>query len=168
MSLTRLRCVAVSVGGIRQRMFFVHIKIYGMEIFDIVGAFGKVLDKIIPDKAQRDAYKLQLAQLAQQGDLDELKMSYDAIVAEAQSADKWTSRARPSFMYVFYILLLLCPVMGICYAVSPSTAANVITGFQSGLAAIPDIMWQTFGVGYVGYSAARSWEKYSEIKHGKK
>src|SRR5512137_2244250 len=29
-----------------------------------------------------------------------------AALSEAQSQDKWTSRARPSFMYVIYIIIL--------------------------------------------------------------
>jgi hypothetical protein len=29
-----------------------------------------------------------------------------AVLAEAESPDPWTSRARPSFLYVMYVLLL--------------------------------------------------------------
>ena len=35
-----------------------------------------------------------------------------AIVAEANSSDPWTSRARPSFLYLIYVLLLFAVPMG--------------------------------------------------------
>jgi len=123
-----------------------------------------VADKIGMDKAQAAQFQLDFQKEAQAMDMAELDAAKSIIVAEANSADKWTSRARPSFMYVFYVLLLLTPVMGITYAINPVTANNVIVGFQKALAAIPDIMWQTFGVGYVGYSASRTVEKHLEGK----
>jgi hypothetical protein len=49
--------------------------------------------------------------------------------------------------------------MGVVFAVSPETAANVTTGVSSWLESIPDSMWQLFGVGYLGYTAARSVDK---------
>ena len=66
----------------------------------------KILDKVIPDPAQKAAAQLQLLQLQQNGDLKEMETALSAIIAEAQSADPYTSRARPSFLYVVYILLL--------------------------------------------------------------
>ena len=42
-----------------------------------------------------------------------------AIVAEAQSTDPWTSRARPSFLYMMYALILWAIPMGLIAAADP-------------------------------------------------
>ena len=79
------------------------------------GIFGigtKIIDKVLPDQEQKAKAKLELLQMQQSGDLDELKIQLSAIIAEAQSADPWTSRARPSFLYVVYVLLLWSLPMG--------------------------------------------------------
>lgn len=81
------------------------------------------------------------------------------IVAEASSSDPWTSRARPSFMYVVYIMILASLPMGILTAIYPETSIAVTAGMKSWLAAIPDSMWTLFGVGYTGYAAARTFDK---------
>ena len=134
----------------------------------ILGIIGKAADKVIPDADKREQFKITLTQLSQQGELSELNRSYDAIIAEAQSSDKWTSRARPSFLYVMYIIILASIPMGIVTAINPVAAVNIANGFKAWLAAIPDAMWGAFGVGYVGYSASRSYDKHMELKHGKK
>ena len=65
---------------------------------------------MIPDPAQRDQAKLALLQLEGQQALQEMQVSLSAILAEANSADPWTSRARPTFLYVIYSIILLCVV----------------------------------------------------------
>jgi hypothetical protein len=81
------------------------------------------------------------------------------MLAEAQSKDPWTSRARPSFMYVMYILILCSIPMGVLSVFSPAAATTVAMGMKAWLAAIPDAMWGTFGTAYCGYTLSRSWEK---------
>jgi len=39
-----------------------------------------------------------------------MQVSLSAILAEANSADPWTSRARPTFLYVIYGIILLCVI----------------------------------------------------------
>ena len=129
-------------------------------LFDL----GKdLIGRLFPDKekqAQQIAQaELALAQLAQEGRLKELGLQMSAIVAEAQSSDPWTSRARPTFLYVIYLMILLAVPMGVLSAFQPDMAARIATGLQSWLAAIPDSLWALFGAGYLGYSGARTWEK---------
>lgn len=81
------------------------------------------------------------------------------MVAEAQSQDKWTSRARPAFLYVMYIMILTSIPMGIIYAVNPVVAANLTSGVKAWLLAIPESMWALMGAGYLGYVGARSYDK---------
>jgi ABC-type dipeptide/oligopeptide/nickel transport system permease component len=82
-----------------------------------------------------------------------------AIVAEARSADPWTSRARASFLYVMYTMILWSIPMGLIAAIEPKMATNVADGMNVSFAAIPESMWALFGTGYLDYTAARSWAK---------
>lgn len=121
---------------------------------------GKAIDKIFPDPAQRDAAKLELLKAQQDGQLKEIEIQMSAIIAEAQSEDPWTSRARPSFLYVMYALILASIPMGGLSAFQPEIALRVAAGMQAWLAAVPDELWTVFGIGYMGYTVARSaWDK---------
>jgi hypothetical protein len=120
---------------------------------------GKLIDKLIPDPAARDAAKLELLKQQQAGNLEEIKVGLSAIISDSQSADKWTSRARPTFLYVVYIMILASIPMGFVYAINPHTASDITVGFQAWLKAIPDPFLQLFGVVMTGYIAGRSWEK---------
>ena len=122
-----------------------------------VGA--KLIDKLIPDPEAKQKAQLSLLELQQRGELKEIEAAMSAIVAEAQSNDKWTSRARPSFLYVVYIMILASIPMGILFAVSPTTAANISAGMASWLGAIPEEVWWLFGAGYLGYTGARTIDK---------
>ena len=66
----------------------------------IIGPISQLLDRIIPDPRARDAAKLQLLKLQGDQEMQSLATQMQAIVAEAQSPDPWTSRARPSFLYI--------------------------------------------------------------------
>ncbi|PZT92478.1 MAG: hypothetical protein DI625_12580 [Sphingomonas sp.] len=74
-------------------------------IDSLIAPIAALLDKLIPDPRARDAAKLELLKLESTADLDRVKAQLSAIVAEAQSTDPWTSRARPGFLYVMYALL---------------------------------------------------------------
>jgi len=81
------------------------------------------------------------------------------VLAESQSQDKWTSRGRPLFLYVIYILILSSIPMGILHAFDPARAANITTGFKMWLEAIPQDFIILFGAGYLGYGAFRTYDK---------
>src|SRR3546814_11609337 len=72
----------------------------------LIGPVARLIDKIIPDPEARDRAKLELLKLEGSQEMEAIKTRMTAIVAEAGSADPWTSRARPSFLYVMYALLL--------------------------------------------------------------
>ena len=79
----------------------------------IVGPVSKLLDKIIPDPEARDRAKLELIKLQGDQEMAAIGAQMQAIVVEAQSADPWTSRARPSFLYVMYALIMWAIPMGL-------------------------------------------------------
>jgi len=125
----------------------------------ITGLIGSALDKLFPDKGEANKHKLALLELEQQGALTELTRRYDAIIAEAQSKDPWTSRARPSFLYVIYAMILFGIPMGIVSAVSVETATAIAAGTHAWLQAIPSELYALFGAGYLGYTYQRSQDK---------
>lgn len=131
---------------------------------DIAGNVLKIIDKIIPYKAEAEKAKLAFYQAQQQGELEEVKTALSAIIAEAQSADQWTSRARPSFLYVVYTLILASLPMAVVYVYSPETAQGLVDGFHKWLDAIPDKYIDLFGIGYLGYTGARSLDKWKKRK----
>jgi hypothetical protein len=129
----------------------------------VLGMVDGVLDKVIPDAAEREAAKHKMRELHQRGELESMKTQMSAILMEAQSKDPWTSRARPSFMYVIYILILAAIPMGVLHAINPGMATNIATGFKLWLDAIPSELLTLFGVGYVGYAGSRTIEKIKGV-----
>ncbi|MDG6078596.1 hypothetical protein E3U23_05230 [Erythrobacter litoralis] len=129
----------------------------------LIGPIASIIDKIIPDKEARAKAKLELIQLQSTQELKEIEARLSAIVAEAQSADPWTSRARPSFIYVMYVMLLFALPMGILSAFSPHAAQDIGAGITRYLRGLPDELYALFGTGYLGYTAARQWGKIKGI-----
>ncbi|HEX4848094.1 MAG TPA: holin family protein [Novosphingobium sp.] len=125
----------------------------------LIGPLAAIIDKVIPDKGARDKAKLELLQLQGSQDLAEINARLSAIVAEANSVDPWTSRARPSFLYVIYILLLWALPMGLLAAFSPGKAREIADGMNAYLSGLPEPLYALFGTGYLGYTAARQWGK---------
>jgi hypothetical protein len=120
---------------------------------------GKLIDKLFPDPEQKAKAQFELLRMQQSGELDLVRTQLSAIIAEAQSNDPWTSRARPSFLYVVYILLLWSIPMGILTIFKPKAAASFTEGFQAWMSAIPDPVLALFGTVMTGYVLGRSWEK---------
>ena len=130
----------------------------------ISGAIGTVADKFFVDAADKEKFKLKALELQQQGEFRAQEIQLSAIIAEAKSSDPWTSRARPSFLYTIYILILASIPIGILSVFKPDMAIRISTGMQSWLAAIPDTLWTVFGVGYLGYTGARSFVDKKSLK----
>lgn len=128
-------------------------------LLPLVEIGAKLIDKLIPDPAAREAAKLELLKQEQAGALEEVRTRLSAILAEAQSSDPWTSRARPSFLYVVYILLLASLPMGLVAAFSPEVATRIAAGMQAWLGAIPKDVVELFQWVMLGYVGARSVEK---------
>lgn len=133
-------------------------------IAGLIGPVAKLIDKLIPDPEARDRAKLELLKLEGSQEMETLRTQLSAIVAEAQSTDPWTSRARPSFLYVMYALLLWAIPMGLIAAARPEMAAGIATGMNAYLAGIPEPLYALFGTGYLGYTAARTWGKIRGVE----
>lgn len=129
----------------------------------LIGPVAALIDKIIPDKEARARAKLELLSLEGTQELQAIEARLAAIVAEAQSADPWTSRARPSFLYVMYAMILFAVPMGIIAAFTPQTASAIATGMTAYLHGLPEELYALFGTGYLGYTAARQWGKMKGV-----
>lgn len=130
----------------------------------LIAPVSKLLDKIIPDPEARDRAKLELLKVQGSHELAQLEAQMKAIVAEANSQDPWTSRARPSFLYVMYALLLWAIPMGLIAAVNPAMTGAIARGMTAYLAALPEELYTLFGTGYLGYTAARAWGKAKGVE----
>ena len=125
----------------------------------LVGPIASIIDKVVPDREARERAKIELIKLEGSREMDAIKAQLSAIIAEASSADPWTSRARPSFLYVMYAIFLFAIPMGALSAWSPDTARNIAAGMNAYLNGLPEALYALFGTGYLGYTAARAWGK---------
>lgn len=121
---------------------------------------GKLIDKLIPDPEAKAKAQQELLAMQQRGEMAELETRMGAIMAEANSADPWTSRARPSFLYVFYFILIslviIAPFVGVFFPIEMNQFYNNV---GAGFRAMPEELWWTFSVGFLGYAGARTYEK---------
>ena len=129
----------------------------------LIGPIASIIDKIIPDPRARERAKLELLKLEGSQEMENVSARLSAIVAEANSPDPWTSRARPSFLYVMYVLLLFALPMGVLSAFNPQAAMDIATGMNAYLGGLPEPLYALFGTGYLGYTAARQWGKIAGV-----
>ncbi len=87
-----------------------------------------------------------------------------AIVAEGNSAYPWTCRARPSFLYVMYAIILWALHAGVLAAFNPAAARYIAAGMNAYLNGLPEPLYALFGTGHLGYTAARQWGKAKGIE----
>ena len=130
----------------------------------LIGPIASIIDKVIPDKEARERAKLELLKLEGTQEMDLIRARLEAIVTEAGSRDPWTSRARPSFLYVMYTLILFALPMGVLSAFNAQIAVDIGNGITSYLRGLPDELYALFGTGYLGYTAARQWGKVKGVE----
>ncbi|MHA7818879.1 MAG: holin family protein [Erythrobacter sp.] len=129
----------------------------------LIGPITSLLDKLIPDKEARAKAQYELLKLEGSQEMQLIEARLKAVIAEANSSDPWTSRARPSFLYVMYILILTALPMGLLSAFSPATASDIASGMNAYLGGLPEPLYALFGTGYLGYTAARQWGKIKGV-----
>ena len=129
----------------------------GQVFKDIVGTFKMdptekaKLQAAIDDNAHEIAVKeaeFQNKLLDAQG--KEIEIASLNIRAEVNSGDKFTSRSRPSFIYMMLLIL------GCNYIIFPIINRQVIE--------FPEPLFWLFGSCMLGYTGARTWEKIGTPK----
>ena len=122
---------------------------------------GELIDNLFETEEEKASARAKLMKLEQQGALQEMQVHLSAILAEAKSKDPWTSRARPSFLYLMYAVIgfiVFCGApLGIFY---PSEMEQAAANMARLLNAVPESLWWLFGAGYLGYTGARSFDKW--------
>ena len=121
---------------------------------------GKIIDKVFPDPQAAAQAKALLMSAEAQAEIQRTQTELSAIIAEANSTDPWTSRARPTFLYIVYVFILTALPMGVLFAVKPEVAGGIAAGVNAWLNAFPDQLYWLFGAGYLGYTGARSFDKW--------
>lgn len=129
----------------------------------IAGPLFKLVDNLFTSDEERDKAKLQLLKMQQEGKLKEVEQQMSLLISDSQSKDPWTSRARPSFLYVFYILLLWAIPTGILSIFNPEAAQAMGDGFKGWLDGIPEEAWTAFWICFTGYTGARTYEKHKGV-----
>lgn len=136
----------------------------------VEGAIGlgrSLIDRMFPDRVRQAAERAEaeraLLEIQQSGDIQKMTAALSAIIAEANSSDPWTSRARPSFMYVIYVMILASIPMGVLHAFQPETAQAIAVGMKAWLDAIPEELYWLFGTAYLGYTGFRSYDKKNRV-----
>jgi len=127
---------------------------------DVVGTFklspedkAKFQAAIDENQTQVRLAQIELEKKAQDTLARETEAASNNIRADAASGDKYTSRARPSFIYVMLGILVAN------YVVFPALSRPAI--------AFPDALFWLFGSCMLGYTGARTWEKYSILGQAK-
>jgi len=136
-----------------------------MPILDaIIGPLAAIIDKVIPDKEAQAKAKLALLEMQGSQELKQMETQLSAIIAEANSSDPWTSRARPSFLYVMYAMLLWSLPIGALSLFLPHAADKISHAMTAYLRGLPEELYALFGTGYLGYTAARQWGKIKGVE----
>lgn len=73
--------------------------------------------------------------------------------------DVYVERARPTFLYVMYGLILWSIPLGLLAAVRPALAAAITDAMSAYFRGLPEPLYALFGTGYLGYTVARQWGK---------
>jgi hypothetical protein len=114
---------------------------------------GTVLNKILPDKAAREAATLKLMELEQEGELKELDAAMQVVVAEAKSEHSLTSQWRPITMLTFVAIIannyLLYPYLSLFWTDAP-------------VLPLPEDLYSLLKIGLGGYVVGRSGEKIAK------
>lgn len=117
-----------------------------------LGLIKEILDKFIPDPQQKANAILELEKLQQQSELAQIEVNK----TEASSEDKYTSRARPTIMYIcgagFGYQYILQP-----FIISFLSAMNISV-------TIPNLDMTAIGTVLLGLCGLRSWDKVTAKK----
>jgi tetrahydromethanopterin S-methyltransferase subunit E len=128
-----------------------------------IGSAAKDLREAIVGKEMTPELQVQLQVKAMDLELAATNAQMEMIKTEAASSDPWTSRARPSFMYLFYFMVLFVLFTACVGIWFPNNMDQMYTNMWKGLNAIPEEMWWLFGAGYLGYTGARMSEKKAGV-----
>jgi len=131
-----------------------------MIVSDLVLRIGKTLiGEFFTDKGDKDKATVRLLEMQEEGRLKETEMRAQLLMADATSNDKWVSRARPAFLYVVYIYLLISIPFGILAIFNFQAAQTAAQGVTLWISAIPNHLWDVFAGIATWITGLRSFDK---------
>ena len=119
----------------------------------LLGIGGKLIDKLIPDPAARDAARFELLKLQQSGELAAMLAQTDVNKVEAASGSVFVAGWRPAIGWVCAL------AMGYQYLLRPFLVAfNPALAFPG----LDDNLWQLLA-GMLGLGGLRTFEKVNGV-----
>ena len=119
----------------------------------LLGIGGKLIDKLIPDPAARDAARFELLKLQQSGELAAMLAQTDVNKVEAASGSVFVAGWRPAIGWVCAL------AMGYQYLLRPFLVAfNPVLAFPG----LDDNLWQLLA-GMLGLGGLRTFEKLNGV-----
>ena len=125
---------------------------------DPIKSIGDLVDEFHLSPEQKAQMQQAASELEERR--DEIEAARDEALAEAQSknitaetesGDSYVRRARPTFLYVMILAI------GIDLIIFP--VLSLVTHHGLSILEIPGAYLELFGVGFLGYTGARTWEK---------
>lgn len=117
--------------------------------------FGKVIDKIFPDKTQADAAKAELLKMQINGDLQLALGQQEINKVEAASSSRFVAGGRPFVLWVCGIALayvsIIEPILRF--------VASVVYGYTGAFPVIDTTITLQVLLGLLGLSGLRSFDK---------
>lgn len=123
-------------------------------VSELLPIIKPLLERLIPDPAERAAVEQQIAAQAQEAEARAIEAQRDVIVAETQG-NTLQRNWRPLFMFV-------CMGLLIWHAIFLPILASILGAPMSemiGLEHVPEGLWTLLTIGMGGYIAGRSAEK---------
>lgn len=119
----------------------------------LLGIGGKLIDKLIPDPAARDAARFELLKLQQSGELAAMLAQTETNKVEAASSSVFVAGWRPAIGWVCAL------AMGYQYLLRPFLVAfNPVLAFPG----LDDNLWQLLA-GMLGLGGLRTFEKVNGV-----
>lgn len=131
----------------------------------VAGVVGKLIDRFIPDPAQKAAAEMELLRMAQAGEFKQIEtelqlaqMQADVNKVEAGSADPFTSRWRPSVGYVCAAGLAYAAIIEPCLRLLVT-----VGGVSAALPAVDTTLTMQLLFGLLGLGGMRTFEKSKRV-----
>lgn len=117
----------------------------------LVGGVADIVNRFVQTPEEKAKALLELRALEVRETDIIVSSAAAALKAEAESPDPWVRRARPTFLYIMYTVLvwnfILLPV------------TQLFTSQPLHPIELPTDLYYLFGAGFLGYVGARSWDK---------
>lgn len=143
----------------------------GATVGRIAALAETLIEKAFPDPEDRARAEVATITAQIQGEVallearsQAIETELSAIIAESRHDDPYVSRARPTFLYVIYVVIAACFFGGILAVWWPEHVGIAAESITILFSAIPEELWWVFVTGYLGYTGARTFDKRNRKK----